>query len=71
MDEMKFEAALSRLEAIVAELEAGDADLDQIMALFEEGARLVKSCQAKLDVAETRVVELSRKLDQEQGEPHE
>ncbi|MDD2282601.1 MAG: exodeoxyribonuclease VII small subunit, partial [Eubacteriales bacterium] len=39
--EPKFEAALARLEEIVDSLEAGDADLEKALKLFEEGISLV------------------------------
>ena len=53
--ELSFEEALARLEEIVALLDSGNAPLDQSLALFEEGAGLVKLCSAKLDNVEQRV----------------
>lgn len=53
-----FEAALTRLSAIVARLESGDLSLEQSLALFEEGTRLSRTSQAQLDAAEKRVEEL-------------
>ncbi len=53
--EMKFEAAMARLEEIVKLLQSGDAPLDQSLALFEEGVSLVKFCNAQLDTAEQKV----------------
>ena len=53
--ELSFEEALARLEEIVALLDSGNAPLDQSLALFEEGASLVKLCSAKLDNVEQRV----------------
>lgn len=58
--EMKFEQALSRLEEIVRALDSGAAPLDESLALFEEGVRLVKLCSEKLDGAEQRVKILVR-----------
>ena len=37
-----FERAMKRIEEIVALLEQGSAPLDQSLALFEEGTRLIK-----------------------------
>ena len=52
---MSFEASMARLEEIVTLLERGDAPLDQAMSLFEEGAKLLRECTAKLDTAEQQV----------------
>lgn len=50
-----FEAALKRLEGVLESLEHGDLPLEQSLAAFEEGVRLVKFCQQKLDEVEKRV----------------
>ena len=39
----------------MAALEKGDAPLDEALALFEEGAGLMKRCSAELDRAEQKV----------------
>ncbi len=53
--EMNFEEALKRLEEIVGALDDGSAMLDESMELFEEGVKLVKFCNGKLENAEKRV----------------
>ncbi|HIW16572.1 MAG TPA: exodeoxyribonuclease VII small subunit [Firmicutes bacterium] len=63
-----FEKSLERLDVIVRQLEKGDAPLDDLLALFEEGTSLVRSCQKMLSDAEQKVVKL-RKADN--GEPEE
>ena len=55
MAEKKFEAALARLEEIVAELEKGDIPLERSLKLFEEGVKLARTCQARLQEVERRV----------------
>ena len=52
---MPFEAAMKRLAEIVDELEGGELGLEESLALFEEGGRLAKHCQALLDRAEARI----------------
>ena len=64
----KFEESISRLDEIVNRLERGDASLDESLALFEEGTKLVKYCSGVLDAAEQKVVQLSKGAD---GEPVE
>ena len=65
MDETKmtFESAMQRLDAIVRLLEQGDAPLDQSLALFEEGAQLLKLCNGMLDAAEQKVNLLQKGAD--------
>ncbi|HHY46458.1 MAG TPA: exodeoxyribonuclease VII small subunit [Firmicutes bacterium] len=60
-----FEEALSRLEEIVTALEGGELTLDESLALFEEGMRLLRVCTKRLDEAESRVSMLLRGEDGE------
>jgi exodeoxyribonuclease VII small subunit len=53
--EIKFEAALGKLEEIVRTLEEGDLSLDDSLRMFEEGVKLSKLCGQKLDAAERRI----------------
>ena len=60
MEEKSFEEMLARLEEIVSLLDRTDTPLDTALALFEEGAGLVKNCTAKLDAAQQKVNVLTR-----------
>jgi exodeoxyribonuclease VII small subunit len=53
-----FEATLERLHQIVERLEGGELDLEESLRLFEEGVRLSRASQARLNSAEKRVEEL-------------
>jgi exodeoxyribonuclease VII small subunit len=53
-----FEAAFAELEQVVQQLEAGDLPLEQAMAVFERGMALAAHCNARLDAAELRVMQL-------------
>ena len=55
MAEKKFEAAMARLEEIVSELEKGDVPLEQSLKLFEEGIKLSRVCNKRLEEAERKV----------------
>ena len=55
MAEKKFEPALMRLEEIVQELEQGDLPLEQSLKLFEEGIKLSRICNTRLEEAERKV----------------
>ena len=57
-DPLRFEEALERLEAIVAELESGDLALERALAAFEEGVALSRRCQGQLEEAERRIERL-------------
>jgi exodeoxyribonuclease VII small subunit len=54
---------LARLEAIVRRLESEEGDLDQALALFEEGITRLRSARERLGAAEARV----RKVLEEAG----
>lgn len=58
-----FEEQISRLEEIVSQLEHGDVQLSDSLALFEEGTKLVASCSGMLDEAEQKVVKLMKGAD--------
>lgn len=62
----KFEDALTRLEAIVHQMEGGDMSLDESLKAFEEGIKLVRLCSKKLEEAQRRVDLL---VKDEQGNP--
>jgi exodeoxyribonuclease VII small subunit len=54
-NDLSFEDALKRLEAIVHQLESGEAKLDDAIKLYEEGTRLRQQCSARLDAAQARI----------------
>ena len=69
MAEFVFEEAMKRLEQIVQQLEKGDAPLDQSLALFEEGTKLIKACGAALDQAEHKLTVLVSSGDKPETAP--
>jgi exodeoxyribonuclease VII small subunit len=58
--EASFEAQLKRLGEVVEKLEDGELGLEESLALFEEGVKLSRGAQQRLDSAEKRVEELIR-----------
>ena len=50
-----LEKALTDLESLVEELEAGDLPLEKAMKKFEDGIKLTRSCQTALKDAEQKV----------------
>ena len=57
---MTFEEAHRELEAIVAKLEAGQAPLDEMTALWRRGEELYAFCRGQLDAAQGRIEELAK-----------
>ena len=53
-----FEETIRRIGEIVEALEEGELPLEDSLRLFEEGVKLARASQAKLDRAEKRVEEL-------------
>ncbi len=63
MAKKTFESALSRLETITDELEAGELSLEKSLKKFDEGIALVEFCNQKLEEAKSRVDLLLQKED--------
>ncbi len=61
-----FEDALGKLEGIVKELEDGELSLEKSLARYEQGVRLARFCNSKLEEAEKRVEMLQTS---DEGEP--
>lgn len=50
-----FEQNMARLEQIVRAMERGDVPLEESLKLFQEGTKLVHSCNKLLDEAQLQV----------------
>ena len=61
-----FESSLEELERIVRELEQGELTLEKSLELFEQGVKLSRECQERLNQAERRIEMLTR---DNQGHP--
>ena len=57
--ELNFSQALQRLESLLAQLEAGEVELEEAMELFEQGNALAERCRKMLANAEQRLEELA------------
>jgi exodeoxyribonuclease VII small subunit len=58
-----FEASLGELERIVRKLEDGEMSLEESLKLFEDGVKLSRECQERLDQAERRIEVLLKDTD--------
>ncbi len=61
-----LEARLTRLDAIVATLESDELELEQALALFEEGVAHLRASEQTIRAAELRIQQL---LEGAGGEP--
>lgn len=50
-----FESSLKELDKIVRNLEEGDLSLEESLKLFEDGVKLSRECQERLNQAERRI----------------
>jgi exodeoxyribonuclease VII small subunit len=55
-----FEEALKKLEAIVESMESEDLPLETLLAKYEDGTRLARACQEKLQEAELKIQRLEK-----------
>ena len=62
---VKLKIAVKKLESIVEEMESDELPLDKLLVRYEEGAKLVKACEEKLQSAETRITQLEETLEGE------
>jgi exodeoxyribonuclease VII small subunit len=60
LQDLPFEDALKRLETIVEAMEAQDLPLETLLARYEEGAKLTRLCQGKLNDAEVKIQQLEK-----------
>lgn len=67
IEDLDFEKALAKLEGIVENLEEGSLSLDQSLAQFVKGVKLIKFCNNKLEDAEKKI-EIVLKEDDDFGD---
>ena len=60
---LTFEQALGRLEKIVEQIESGEIGLEQSIAKYEEGIKLIQQCRTILDAAEKKIQLLAKGED--------
>ena len=60
---LSFEQAIQRLEKIVADMEGAELPLEDVLKKYEEGSRLVRFCNLKLEEAEKKIELLTKKAD--------
>lgn len=61
-DLFSYDKAITRIEAIVSQLEENDKSIDELAALVKEASSLVKACKKKLRTTEE---DISKAFDYE------
>ena len=56
---MNVEETFAAIDKIIGRLEKGDGSLEEAFADYEEGMKLVKSCNEKIEMIEKRILVLS------------
>jgi exodeoxyribonuclease VII small subunit len=52
---VSYEAALEELEQLVAQLDAGQLPLDQVLTRYRRGAELLAFCRSRLEAVENQI----------------
>lgn len=63
-EESNFEELIEKLENITNKLEKEQLSLDESVKLFEEGMKISKECNSKLEDAEKRITILINQNDE-------
>lgn len=56
---LKFEDALEQVESIIEQIESGQVGLEESIAQYEQGMKLLSRCQTILSSAQKRIAELT------------
>lgn len=62
IEELTFREAMDELDGIVAKLEGNDLELEQSLAFYERGVKLLKALQGRLGSAQQQVEQLMGQL---------
>lgn len=54
-----FEQAIQKLEKIIEQIESGQMPLEETLAAYEQGMKLIQHCRAILAAAEKKITELT------------
>jgi len=58
-----FEENIGKLQEIVEEIESGGIGLEETIAKYEEGGKIIKTCREILDKAELKISKLVENTD--------
>lgn len=58
--ELGFEEALTKLEALLEQMESEELPLEAMLGKYEEGQKLIEICQSRLTAAEIRIRQIQK-----------
>jgi exodeoxyribonuclease VII small subunit len=56
---LKYEQAIEQLEDLIDAIESGEVGLEESLAQYEKGTKLIQHCRDILNTAEKRIAELT------------
>lgn len=59
LDALSYEAAVTQIEALLAQLEQSDVPLEEAIKQFEQGTKLIRHCEKILAQTEQKIVGLT------------
>lgn len=62
-DEPDFETAVAQVEELIDRIERGEIGLEESVAAYERGVKLIGRCRGILDTAEQKITELTQSAD--------
>lgn len=66
-----FEEKLKRVEEIIGKLQRKEVSLQEMLAYFEEGTRILKECKEELTMVENRIKYLIEENKEENKETNQ
>lgn len=67
-EELSYGQAAERLEEILARIEEGQVDIDELSGLVKEAAGLALLCRNKIQAAEVQVKAITEQLERESSD---
>ena len=67
-DNKSYEESLAELQAIVADLEDGQINIDELTSKLKRATVLLKFCRSRLTATEKDVADLLKELEEGAGE---
>jgi exodeoxyribonuclease VII small subunit len=67
LEHLSYAEAVAELEAILKRIETADIDVDTLSTAVERAAELLKLCRARIEKAETRVVQVLSDIESAGG----
>lgn len=57
-DQVKYREAIEQLDALIAQIDQDDVDVDELADRVKEAVNLIRVCKAKIDKAELQVKQI-------------